>query len=274
MPASYSVSRELQRRLMMARKTAYQTIRPQRHQSCLFVAGMQRSGTNMVMDVLEESVNTQVFHETDPRAFSDYELLDHDVLHALVEKSRAGTVVFKALLESDLIPNLLQEFAPARAIWPVRDYRDVVNSAKRSFPHLKRTIQRVVMEPGDYWQSRGISEETHEILRELYADDLSIEESAALFWFARNRLYFEKKMHENKNILLTRYEDLVTRPREVFPEIFDFAGIPFHNKHANRVHAGSIARYPKPVLRNSISAVCEDLSLLFKGRTAKLGAVI
>ena len=40
----------------------------------LFVGGVQRSGTNMLMDVLERSYETDVYHERDPRAFDGYQM--------------------------------------------------------------------------------------------------------------------------------------------------------------------------------------------------------
>src|SRR5688572_22752173 len=38
---------------------------------CVFVAGVHRSGTNMMMDILERSWETDVLHESDSRAFED-----------------------------------------------------------------------------------------------------------------------------------------------------------------------------------------------------------
>lgn len=254
----------IERRLMLAWKSIYQKLRPQPHESCVFVAGMQRSGTNMLMDVLERSMHTQVFHETDPRAFHDYEQRERPLLHALVQAGDAQVTVFKALLESDLVLDLLDAFAPARAIWAVRDYRDVANSARRSFPLLKRTIARVVQEPGGYWQSRGVLPGIYATLQQQYDDDLSIEESAALFWYARNQLYFDLAMDADERILLVRYEDLVTTPAEKFREIFAFLGIPFSTWTVDKVHARSVSRHAQPQLRDSIVDLCETLYRRFQ----------
>ena len=255
-----SYSHIAERRLILVWKHLFQRLQPAPHQCCLFVAGMQRSGTNMVMDVLERSLRTEVFHETDPRAFHDYELLDQTVLQSLVSQSNAPVKVFKALLECDLIPHLLDNFSPAKAIWPVRDYRDVINSARRSFPHLKRTIQRMLKEPSnEYWQSRGVNPTIYNILSAHYDDNLSIEDSAALFWFARNHLYFDLEMSSDERIMLIRYEDLVTRPEKEFRDLFAFAGLPFSSWIVRNVHARSVARNRQPKLREPIAQLCEDL---------------
>src|SRR5215813_11979618 len=94
----------------------------------VFVAGVQRSGTNMMMDVLEQSYDTDVYHETDNRAFEDYEMRPRTVIHRLVNTSKASVVVIKALCELHEVRQLLDEFAPAKGIWIVRDFADVVNS--------------------------------------------------------------------------------------------------------------------------------------------------
>lgn len=254
----------IERRLLLGFKAAYQRLRPQTHQGCLFVAGMQRSGTNMLMDVLERSLHTRVFHESDPRAFHDYEQRDASALRALVDKGNASVTIFKALLESDRVPHLLQSFAPAKAIWAVRDYRDVINSAQRSFPHLKRTIRRVVTEPGDYWQSRGMLPDILATVKDHYDENLSIEESVALFWYARNRLYFDLGMNADQRVLLVRYEDLVTDPHQQFSSIFSFIGLPFSDWVTSKVHARSIARHQQPQLRDSIADLCETLYQRFQ----------
>ena len=48
-------------------KVLRQRILPRPVAQHVFVAGMQRSGTNLLMEVLDASADTQVFHETDPR---------------------------------------------------------------------------------------------------------------------------------------------------------------------------------------------------------------
>lgn len=45
--------------------------------TCVFVAGMHRSGTNMLMEVLDWNGLTDVYHEADLRAFTPgYEMRD------------------------------------------------------------------------------------------------------------------------------------------------------------------------------------------------------
>src|ERR1700721_775604 len=65
----------------------------------VFVGGVQRSGTEMVMDVLERSPDTRVFHEQDPRAFDRFELRADEVIRPLA-RSVAPCVVFNPFCDN------------------------------------------------------------------------------------------------------------------------------------------------------------------------------
>ena len=67
-------------------------VRKHERSVCLLVAGVQRSGTNMVMDVLERSYATEVYHERDPRAFANYQLREEEVIQSLIAHSRTTRV--------------------------------------------------------------------------------------------------------------------------------------------------------------------------------------
>ena len=82
----------------------------------VFVAGVQRSGTNMITDVLRRSVETDVYHETDPRAFEDYEMRPLSVIRNLVDQSPARVIVFKCLCELQDLRQLLDAFPSALAL--------------------------------------------------------------------------------------------------------------------------------------------------------------
>ena len=88
-----------QRRAILLAKAVWQRVVPRPPvRTYVFVAGMQRSGTNMVMDVLERSLGTDVYHENDPRAFERYEMRDPAVIRQLANGS--GTPLFRAWAEN------------------------------------------------------------------------------------------------------------------------------------------------------------------------------
>jgi len=84
-----NATEKIDRALLLSKKQVHWWLHPcdQKNRSRLFVAGMQRSGTNMLMNVLEESLATDVFHERDPCAFHDYQMREYPVIQGLVDQS-------------------------------------------------------------------------------------------------------------------------------------------------------------------------------------------
>ena len=232
--------------------------------SFVFVAGMQRSGTNMVMDVLERSLDSDVYHETDPRAFDKYEMRDRSVIRALADNSRAPFFVIKALCELDLLPSLMQDFSPARTLWIVRDVEDVVNSATRSFRNFPAQVGRIAQDRNAaQWRGRGMSDETHARVRELYHPDINEATAAAITWYFRNVLFFEHGFDRHPAVRAVCYERLVSEPDNQFREIFGFLGIPYSSRISSIVSASSIRKNPPPPIEPAVKALCDGLAERF-----------
>lgn len=255
-----------ERRALLLGKGLWQQLaaRP-RERTHVFVAGMQRSGTNMVMDVLERSPRTDVYHETDARAFDRFQMRDEATIRALVAGSRAPFFVIKALCELDLIRNLMETFSPARTLWIVRDVEDVVNSALHSFRNFPAQLERIVADRNSaQWRGRGMSDETHARLCELYHPGISEASSAALTWYFRNVLYFEQGLDRDPRVMLATYECLVTQPQTVFPDIFSFLGLDYSRWIGRIVHARSVGRRPPPSIEPGVKALCDGLTARFR----------
>lgn len=112
-----------------------------------FVFGSQRSGTNMLMDVLKKHPATDCYDETDSEAFDNYVLRDTKVVDRLVSDSRARLAVFKAITSSQHAANLLKRFSSGKAVWIYRDYNDVVNSALRRFTEHRKYLGYILHDP-------------------------------------------------------------------------------------------------------------------------------
>jgi len=149
-----SVAMRVRHALWRHAKAWRQRLRPRPVARHVFVAGMQRSGTNLLMDVLDASAATRVFHETDPRAFVRYEMRDPAVIRQLAQSSPAPVFVIKALCELDRLPELMSLFAPSRTLWLVRDWRDSVHSAIRSFGNFVPQWQRLAHGDANDWRGR------------------------------------------------------------------------------------------------------------------------
>lgn len=227
----------------------------------VFVAGMQRSGTNMLMDVLERSWLTDLYHETDSRAFDTYEMRQRPAIHALVRRSRAPVFVIKALCEMDQIRSLLDEFTPAKSVWMVRDYNDAVSSALVSFRNFTQQVGRIATDRNsDSWRGRGMSDMTHALVCRLYTPEMNAASAAALIWYFRNVLYFEQGLQHDPRVFLAHYEDMVTAPENEFPRIFDFLGLEYSPFVSRKVFASSIRRHPLPPIAEPVRELCEELT--------------
>jgi len=268
--------RDLRFRSEMALWRAYKRLKhrlmPAHKKTCVFVAGAQRSGTNMLMECLDWSGETDAFHESDPRAFKDYQMLSREVIHGLVHHSRFPFVPIKALCEAEQLKSLLEEFAPAKAIWVVRDFGDTVNSAMRNFPDFTGRIQEIVRDPKTTpgWFARGISDETLALLRRLHHPDMTSATASALRWYIRNVLFFEQGLDQDGRVLVVHYANMVTQPGPTMEAVFSFSGLPDFSPFITRkVHARSIRKNPPPPIDPGVVEACEAL----QARFAVLGAL-
>lgn len=253
-------------------KRAYQRLNaaPAGHKETIFVGGMMRSGTNMVMDVLEVSPETDVFHERDPRAFDDYLMREPAVIHRLIERSNARKVVVKALLESHKIDWLLTEFAPARAVWVYRDIYDAVNSQIRQFSTAKEAVTRLATDPQwDNWRTEGMTENCRAFLKEHFTPELTEESCAAIFWYLRNQTYFDQGLDKREDVYLLRYEDCVRIPESTFARLFAWIGIGFRPDFSRRIFTSSLKKNERPAIEPAIAARCEEMMMRFDALAAR-----
>lgn len=238
-----------------------------------FVAGVQRSGTNMMMDVLERSYHTDVYHERDPRAYHDYEMKPRRVIRRLVEASNASHVIFKALCELPELRQLLDDFTPAKGIWVLRDFQDVVNSHVAIWNRMPRSIGEIVTDRNGAagWRGRGMSDSTHALVTRLYHPEISNASACALFWYFRNVLFFEHALDSDERMYLVRYESLVKEPERECSRLFQFLGIEYSSWISSPVVLSSVSKRPAPEIEGRILKVCEGLTERFETAFAEMG---
>lgn len=230
----------------------------------VFVAGVQRSGTNMMIDVLDRSLQTDVFSGSDPRAFENYALRQQAVLGALIEASDAPYVVFKALFELDALARLLDVFAPAKAVWIVRRYDDMVNSHLHKWSGCPSAIGQILEDRDSAgFRGRGMSEETRATVADVYHPDMTDASAVALFWWFRNRLFFEQAFDADTRVLPVRYESLVSDPQPEFRRVFAFVGVDFTPRVMRKVFASSIGKDAPPEIEPPVRALCDEMQARF-----------
>lgn len=240
-------------------KQAYQKLHGQPSEQTILVAGCQRSGTNMLMDMLDLSFSTDVFHERDSRAFDNYQMREQSIIHSLKARSLAPTFVIKTLCELETIPQLQLTLAPAKVVWIYRDYRDVVNSMLKSFRNQAKQITRLSSGEDDSWWGKGLSLENLTLLQRLVTEDISDADAAALQWYVRNSLLFELDLLADANVLLINYEQLVTEPQSVLADVFAFCNLNYESQFGEQIFAHSVGKQNARQFRPDIAELCDGL---------------
>jgi hypothetical protein len=228
----------------------------------LFVVGCQRSGTTLVLDVLERSPDTWVYQEYDRAAFRAWKLRPLAVRRRLVEGSRFPWVVFKPLFDAQRLDELLAEHPGSRAAWVQRGWRGVAASSARKWgTRLPPVIERLAREdPCDHWMADRLPAERRAQLAELLHPALSVDSAAALRWWLRNQLYFDLALHERRGqVIALRYEELVTRPERGFGALFDFLGLELDPAWLAHVSPAPARREPLLDVDPAVAALCDAL---------------
>ena len=87
---------------------------------------------------------------------------------------------------------------------------------------------------------------------------------AALFWYVRNSFYFMLGLDQDPRVRLVRYEDLVTRPGEVFPALFAHIGASYDPAWIEDIQDRSTPTARPDGVSDDIAALCDALQARLK----------
>lgn len=280
MPSSPSllerVSESARLRWMRARKRLQQHLRLPRRPAnqpaqIILVAGVQRSGTTMMMETLERSWQTDVYFRDAVAASDGYGSDAYMAMRAQAVRTPASHLIIKILRELHLAKSLLDDLAPARCVWCVRSVDDAVNSHLKLWSKMRAYLGRIVEDrDAAGWRGRGMSDATHEIVQRYYHPDMSSASAVALFWYFRHVLFFEQGLDRDARVRMLRYERLVTNPSKEFGDLFDFLGLTYTPEISRDVFATSIRRDPAPDISPAVRALCDDLMARFDAQGASV----
>jgi hypothetical protein len=226
----------------------------------VFVVGSQRSGTRLPLQAMDLAPEIATYSEGTEPFFRGVLLAPLDRIDALVRRSPSPIVALKPICETHRIVELLEHFPAARGIWIFRNYRDAVNSASVKWKSGREALRRVVAEdPNAGWRAGGMTREKRQLAARLYRPDMSLHEANAVMWYLRNRLYFDLGASVRQDVLLVRYEDLVTDPEREFARMFDHIGTPVPTACGAAVKRSSGSRPVFPEISPKIRRLCDDL---------------
>jgi hypothetical protein len=198
----------------------------------VFLVGVQRSGTNMLVRGLERAPEFEVHNENDRATFRRFRLRPDPVIRSTVMRSHHEYVLFKPLCDSHRTAELLDAIgtpSPGRAIWAYRSVDGRVRSALAKFGDFNlRALAKIASgDGGDLWQAQGLSEASMELIRGFDYDRLDPSSAAALFWYVRNALFFELGLSERQDVILMSYDEMLARPEPTMRALCGFLDLPY-----------------------------------------------
>lgn len=240
--------------------------KPGMEKTVLFIVGCQRSGTSMISHLFRLDWDVVTYDEMSPLSSDDngegLRLNPLPEVQNRIRNDRAPLVVCKPLVESQNLDALLNLFPVTRAIWMYRDFRAVVLSNLNFFglETGHRDLSPIVKGDKSNWRAEKLASADREIILDLYSPEMDPHEAAALFWYARNSLYFARGFDQDPRIRLCRYSDLVTRPGEIMTKAYDFLGKPYPgNRIVKDVFTGSRGRGRDLDLSPPVRDLCQAM---------------
>jgi len=239
--------------------------RPPGGATAVFLVGLQRSGTNMMLRGLESCPEFEVHNENDARAFDRFRLRVTAV-PSIVSSSRSHYVLFKPLCDSHAVTTLLDDCAlpkPPKAIWAYRGVDGRVRSSVAKFGDANRRALTSIADRGladGRWEAGGLDEEALGLIRGIDPARLSPESAAALFWYLRNSLYFTLGLDRRADVTLASYDRFVAEPEVSMRALCMFLGFPYAPHLIAHVDARSASAGRPLVLDKRIRALCDELT--------------
>ena len=169
-------------------------------QSVLFILGCQRSGTTLATRIFERDWHAKVFGEYSQLSSDDslygIRLNALDKVEATIRRQPYRLVVAKPLVESQRASELIGRFDNCRILWLYRSYVDVAASDLVKFGERNGidNIRSIVNEEPDNWRSEFVSPLVRETLAQHFDENMRPLDAAALFWYARNSLFFDTEL--------------------------------------------------------------------------------
>jgi hypothetical protein len=248
---------------------------PRDRRRTVLIFGCQRSGTTMLQQTfLDRSWRILIVEEHDRRLVGarpppgETDWQDYPTVLRRLRRIPFEVVAAKPLVESDRALELMNVADPVKAVWMLRHYGGVARSNLQRFgennPYLD--LQALCDHDSGDWRSRGASQETRETVIELMHEGLSPLDAAALFWWARNQLYFDQQLWRDERIRIIRYERACNCSQDVARALSDYIEIPLPPASiAAKVRPHSEAVSEVTDLKPEIERLCQKLWDSFTG---------
>ena len=234
--------------------------------SILFIVGCQRSGTALLTRMFDLDWNAKIYREKSKLSSDDLpkrlRLNSLPKVEAALNRDKASLIVLKPLVESQNVIQLLDHFDGSKAVWIFRNFRAVAASHVKKWGNYNSIddLQAIVEDRPNNWRNEFVSEKTRHLVAQHYSPTMNPHDASALYWLVRNRFYFQLGLDQRNDVLLCRYEDLVTDACTVMREVYAFVNREFPGDHiVNEVHSQSIRNGARIDISSEVEELCVGL---------------
>lgn len=223
----------------------------------------------MLGECFDHSPQTQVYYESDRRAYENFQLRDDAVINALIRRCPYPLTVFKPLTKLHLLHDLLSIHG-GRAIWIFRWYQDRVKSSVTRFGTSNlEFLSALALNPRwETWHAGGLTRVELDLVQSFDYSRLSPYAASCLYWYLRNTVYFNQGYDTRDDITIVSYDALVSQPETQMRKLCHFIGLGYRRALIRDIHAQSSKREMQLALPFEITQLCnamyERLSARFK----------
>lgn len=268
-PLGDRLASAISRRAFYAGRYLYQSVRrlgSRAPRQLLFIFGCQRSGTTLVNEIFDNDLNARVYGEFSEISRSqkhrrNLRLKPLAEVRAIMERGPARLIVAKPIAETQNALKLLAFFPGSKALFIYRNYAAVAASNLKLFgPGNGISNLRPIME-GDAanWRAEGVAADIRGMVAARFREDMDPHDAAALFWYVRNRFFFDLGLDRHPAVQPLRYEDLVRDPSGMMERVYGFLGMDCPKAAAALVHGDSAGKGRQLHLSPDIRELCQDL---------------
>lgn len=226
--------------------------------TAVFVVGSGRSGTDLLVHCLGQSLDVAVFNEDNPDAFDTWKLRELDVVQSVVRGAGAPRALFKPIVETDRTRELLDAFTDSRAVFIVRHYHETISSRIKFFGDSQHESVRRWIE-GDFARFPQLPASVADVARRAWAESPSITTAAGINWLVINSVYQYLGLANDPRVALIAYEELMSVPEVALARICRFIDLEYVPRMIREINPG-VARPREPLeLPAELEAACATM---------------
>lgn len=227
----------------------------------VFIMGCGRSGTSMMVRMFEFDDRVETLAENNPKIQNNYMLIKENI-EKVITNCKAPIIVSKPILNSFEASMLLQQYPLLKIIWMQRNYKDMAASSVKKFgpvvsDYMKQLVQN---KRGDNWLSRGMPDETLEILRNIETSDLNHHDWMCLVWWSVNRTIIIDRLYQDNRFIFIQYEQLVLDPVSVIDSLFQRIEFTYNPKIAKYINPSSLGKGKDISIQPVVQDMCDQLT--------------